>query len=324
MPSYIVSTGSALPEKKVLNEELLQFPKASLPLIKAKTGVESRYRCSDDERTSTLALKAAKKCIEKIGFDVSKIDAVVLASSTADRSIPATAAKVANELGAHNAFAFDVNSVCSGSVFLLEVGRSLLESGAAKNVILIAADAYSKILDPTNFSTFPYFGDGAGAVLLSSETSGIQVLGAILKTDGSGYETVTVKAGMGEIPISKIQDNKDIYFKMDGRAVFEFAVTKGSEIIDSVIEKFDVKKSDISVVIPHQANINIVNSLSEKTGIDRAKFFTNLQRVGNTASASVLLALDEYLSSASPVKNSFGVLASFGGGLSWAGAILKF
>ena len=323
MKISIISTGSYLPCNLIKNEDFTQFPATALPLIGEKTGILSRYRCSPDESTSTLAIQAAGKCLEKIGFPGDAVDAVVLATSTPDRLIPATATRVANAVGAKKAFAFDVNSVCSGSVFLLEIARGLISAGTAKNVLVVAADTYSKFLNPTDFANFPYFGDGAGAALISSDREGKELLAGVLHSDGSGYETISIKAGGSEIPAASVVNKGDCYFKMNGREVYAFATTKGAEVIEELLLKHSIDRNDVASFVLHQANINILKSISQSLGVEVDRFFSNLQRLGNTAGASVLIALDEYLGCGAEKDGNYVVRASFGGGLSWGASAIK-
>ncbi len=326
--AYILSTGSYVPPLCIDNESLTQFPRATIPLIAEKTGVRSRHHVEGAALTSDLCVHAARQCIGRASITPELIDFIIVATSTPDRLIPATASKVAHQIGAVNCFAYDTNSVCSGSVAALQQACSLVDSGMADNVVVISADCYSRILNPKDFSTYPYFGDGAGAALVSSRTSGMQLLNGLFRTDGSAYEAITLKAGAAELPAhsaSNLGGLGDCYFKMEGRKVFEFATSKVPQLLEQLLSKYGISKTDIAAVILHQANINIINEIARRTGIDRGIFFTNLERYGNTASASVLIALDEFLTSGhtnlDPGK--YIVSASFGGGLSWGGNVIK-
>jgi 3-oxoacyl-[acyl-carrier-protein] synthase-3 len=323
MKVSILSTGSYLPRQVVKNEDLSQFPPASLSLIAAKTGVLARHRCSDEKSTSDLAIRAATGCLEKIGFPSESVDAVVVATSTPDRLIPATATKVAASIGANRAFAFDINSVCSGSLALLELGRAMIRGGTAKNVLVVAADTYSKFLNPMDFSTFPYFGDGAGAAILSADGTGPEVLEGILHSDGTGYEAVTIKGGGSELPPQLVSDKRDFYFKMNGRAIFEFATKRGVEVINEVLTRHSIRLDEVASFILHQANINILKNIAHSLGIEEERFFSNLQRVGNTAGASTLIALDEWLCTGAKNPGKYAILASFGGGLTWGAMAIQ-
>lgn len=321
----LFSTGSHIPLKRIENKDITGFPAAFLPLIAAKTGVEARHVVGDKESTSTIAIKAAQDCLSKIGFDASQIDCVIVASSTPDRLIPATATKVAHAIGAHSAFAFDMNSVCSSGVYMLEVAKGLIVSGMAKHVLAVAADTYSKFLNPNDFSTCPYFGDGAGAVLLGAGVGMLTLKHSILHSmgDDASYDAVTIKGGGSELPYSPTAQKADYCFKMDGKAVFAFATSKGAEVINALIEKNSIDKFSIKQVILHQANINIVYKIADDLALPRDIFFTNLQKYGNTAGASVIVALDEYLTSTPLTANTIIFLCAFGGGLSWGASYLS-
>ncbi len=321
--SVVSSTGSHLPEKIVLNEQLVQFPATSLPRIAEKTGVLSRRHSSEEQCTSDLGVEAARVCLDKIGFPAEEVQGIILSTSSPDRIQPATATRVQHELGAHRAFAFDINSVCSGGVFGLSIADSLIKSGKYENLLFVAAEMYSKILNKQDFSTYPYFGDGAGAVLLTAGNSNRGVLHSCLRTDGSGCDTVCVPAGGTMQPFDRMTNPKSAYFKMKGKTVFEFAVSKGSEVIFELAGESCIKVKEIDHFITHQANINIVHGIAERIGMPVEKFIVNLDRYGNTASASVLIALDEAISSGTVHEGDLVAMVAFGGGLSWGGNLIR-
>ena len=322
MPAYIHSFGTYIPPREISNEELSQFPPASLARIKIKTGVEKR-RFSDGGFSSDLAARAAADCLSKNPFPRDSVDTVILATSTPDRMIPATAALVSERLNIKNAFAFDINSVCSGGLAALMLAASLGESGAAANVLVIAADVYSRILTPRDFSTYPYFGDGAAALIVSREKSGIKIGRSLFRSDGSGYGVITVKAGAAEIRPVDLKTPSDSYFSMNGREVFDFAVSRVPEVILHLMDRDGISMGEVRQFILHQANINIIEKISDVIGSDISMFFTNLQKYGNMAGASCLVALSEYLDSSPEIKDGFIILSSFGGGLSWGALSLE-
>jgi 3-oxoacyl-[acyl-carrier-protein] synthase III len=322
MPAYIHSFGTYIPPREISNEELSQFPPASLARIKIKTGVEKR-RFSDGGFSSDLAARAAADCLSKNPFPRDSVDTVILATSTPDRMIPATAALVSERLNIKNAFAFDINSVCSGGLAALMLAASLVESGAAANVLVIAADVYSRILNPRDFSTYPYFGDGAAALIVSREKSGIKIGRSLFRSDGSGYGVITVKAGAAEIRPVDLKTPSDSYFSMNGREVFDFAVSRVPEVILHLMDRDGISMGEVRQFILHQANINIIEKISDVIGSDISMFFTNLQKYGNMAGASCLVALSEYLDSSPEIKDGFIILSSFGGGLSWGALSLE-
>jgi 3-oxoacyl-[acyl-carrier-protein] synthase III len=322
--SRILSTGSFLPEKIISNEELTQFSPEARKLIAEKTGVQTRRHAGEAECTSDLAIAAARKCLQKVDFPPEDIQGIVLSTSSPDRMQPATATRVQHELGAKNAFAFDINSVCSGGSFGITVVDSLIQSGKFSRILLVAAEMYSKILNSKDFSTYPFFGDGAGAVLFQAETgcSG-GVLHSCLGTDGSKSDTICVPGGGTMLPFEKMPGPRSACFRMRGEEVFAFTMDKGPKIIRRLLEEAGVAMEDVKCFIGHQANINILHGIAGLLEIPREKFFVNLDRYGNTASASVLIALDEAIAQGRLVQGDLAVIATFGGGLSWGANLIR-
>ena len=319
----IKATGSYIPEHTIHNEDLQQFPEAAKLLITQKTGVFSRRHAAPSQCTSDLALEAARRCLGRLDFPVEKIEAIVLSTSSPDRIQPATATRLQFMLGARNAFAFDINSVCSGSAYGIALASAMIRSGTCANVLFTAAEAYSKILNPKDFSTYPYFGDGAGAILFAADGKDTGVLNSILGTDGGGSDTICVPGGGTMLPFNCMADPKAAYFQMKGRDVFTFAVAKGTEVIAQLLDKNGIAADDVSCFICHQANINIILKIAEQLGVEEDKFYMNLFRYGNTASASVLIALDEALIRGIIAPNDLVVTAAFGGGLSWGANLIR-
>jgi 3-oxoacyl-[acyl-carrier-protein] synthase-3 len=219
--------------------------------------------------------------------------------------------------GLTNAYAFDVNSVCSSAVFAMKLASGLIKDGA-HNVLVVASEVYSKILNPKELTTYPYFGDGAGATLITNTVGRYELVDFVLGSDGSGSEVIQVPAGGSMLPGPDVVNPKDYYFKMNGRQVFDFACDKGTEIIQSLSKRNNVNPD---MVIPHQANINVIREIGRRSGLPDDQFYVNLDRFANTAGASVLIALDEYLEKHPVHDNIF--LVVFGGGLSWAGCYLR-
>lgn len=319
----ICSTGSYLPETIIHNEDFEQFPDASKLLISHKTGVFSRRCAAEDECTSDLAIKAANKCLQKINFPPEELEGVIVSTSSPDRMQPATATRVQHDIGAKNAFAFDINSVCSGSAYGIALANSMIQSGSCRNLLLIAAEVYSKILNKADFSTYPFFGDGAGALLFQSASNGNGVLKSILKTNGGKADVICVPSGGTMMPFEKIKHPTAAFFKMKGKEVYQFAVEKGTEIIHQLIEQANVCVDDINCFICHQANVNIILQIAANIGAPLEKFFINLFRYGNTASASVPIALDEAITRGIVAEGDLVVTAAFGGGLSWGANLIK-
>ena len=322
--SRVRATGSYLPEREVLNQDLKQFPASSLPLIEQKTGIAARRYAGENESTSDLAAKAADACLRLANLQAEEVQAIILATSSPDRIQPATATRVQSLIGASRAFAFDVNSVCSGGVYGLEIGNSLIQSGVVSNVLVVASEVYSRILNPTDFSTCPYFGDGAGAVLLERSEGPAGIMGSLLRSDGAGHNVIQVPCGGTMKPYSRMQSPREQYFTMKGKEVYEFAVTRAPEIMRELLASTGLAPECISWVIPHQANVNIINAIAAAVDIPRERFFVNLQKYGNTAGASVFIALDELCRSGEVSSGQIVMLVAFGGGLSWAASAIRF
>jgi 3-oxoacyl-[acyl-carrier-protein] synthase-3 len=321
--SVILSTGSYLPETALFNEDMAQFPQSSLKLIAEKTGVTARRVASEDQCTSDLAVNAARFCLEKVDFPPKRVEGIIVSTSSPDRIQPATATRVQNQLGADNAFAFDINSVCSGSTFGISLADALIKSGKHENILFIAAEVYSRILNRKDFSTYPFFGDGSGAILFQADSSNRGILHSRLRTDGSGSEAICVPAGGTMLPFSRMNDPGEALFRMRGRVVFEFAVRRGSEIILQMLEEAGVLPEQIKCFICHQANINIITKVAENIGVSPEKFYVNLDRYGNTASASVPIALDEAITEGTVSEGDLVVTVAFGGGLSWGANLIR-
>jgi 3-oxoacyl-[acyl-carrier-protein] synthase-3 len=313
-----------VPDHTIHNEALDQFSNAARLLISQKTGVFCRRHATSGQGTSDLALEAARRCLEQAGIAENQVEAIMLSTSSPDRLQPATATRLQYLLGASNAFAFDINSVCSGSTYGIALAHSLIQSGMCSNVLFIAAEVYSKILNPKDFATFPYFGDGAGAILFQADAASQGgVLESLLGTDGSGCDTICVPAGGTMLPFGRMEDTKSVYFQMKGREVFQFAVEKGAQVISSLLEKACIEVGKVKCFICHQANVNIVLKIAEQLCINEDKFFMNMFRHGNTASASVLIALDEAITRNIIRPGDLIVTAAFGGGLSWGANLIQ-
>jgi 3-oxoacyl-[acyl-carrier-protein] synthase-3 len=322
--AIVHSIGTYLPEKIVNNEDLHQFPAGSADRIVQKTGVRSRRIAADEQCTSDLGAEAALDCLRRADFSPGHLNGLIVSTSSPDRMQPPTATRLQALIGAPQAFAFDINSVCAGSVYGMALADALIRCGAYENILLVAAEMYSRILYPTDFSTCPYFGDGAGAILFRRGNPGDGgILHSCLHTDGAKWDTVGV-FGLGTmIPYARMTDDRPAYLKMNGRAVFEFAVTRGTEVILEILEQSGTSADQIKLFICHQANINIINQIAANTRLPRERFFVNLDRYGNTASASVIIALEEAMRSVPLSKGDKVLLAAFGGGLSWGASLIQ-
>ena len=320
----ILSTGSYLPERVVPNEALTQFPAVTLPMIAEKTGISARRYAASDEITSDLGAHAARQCLQRAAVSPEDVDTIILATSSPDRIQPATATRVQELLGARNAYAFDVNSVCSGAVFALHLADALVKSGGAKRVLVVASELYSRShMNPRDFATCACLGDGAGAVLVGTGESGQAIVGTRLHTDGSGADLIQVPAGGTMLPYAQMERPQDAYFMMRGRDVQEFVLTQGAAVVEELLTANGVDRHQVAFVVPHQANITVLQGLAARLEIDFDRFVVTLDRYGNTAAASVLIAFDELMASGRVKDGDLIVLVVFGGGLSWAATLIR-
>ena len=318
----ICSTAKYLPESIVHNRDLGQFPRKSLKLIEEKTGVISRRHADEDTCTSDLAIKAGRLCLETAKIDPQSVDCVILATSSPDRLQPATATRVQEILKAGNAFAFDVNSVCAGGVVAIHTADMFVRSGQYGCILVVAAEMYSKILNPKDISTYPYFGDGAGAVLIRPTKKRKGILKSLLRSDGSGTDFINVPAGGTMLPYKKMDNPNDVYFKMSGREVYNFAIEKVPQLITDLLDATGYTTAEIKYFVCHQANINIIKEIANKINVSIDKFVITLDHYGNTAGASTLISLDVLFSSGELGEGDLILMVAFGGGLSWGANLI--
>lgn len=325
MVSQILSTGSYLPERVVKNADLTQFSARVIHHIALKTGVLERRRAEDHQATSDLAVNAAMRCLCRAGVDATDLDGILLATSTPDQPMPATSAIVQARIGARNAFAFDVNAACTGSIVAMRIADTMLRAGAARRILVLASEVLTRFQDPGDFSTYPYFGDGAGAVLLEATDRPHKpfLAQAILHTDGWGADLIRILAGGSRAPFSQFQDPRLQYLQMTGRPVFEFAIAKGTELIEELCQASQLNKCTLRHLVLHQANRHIISKIAQNSGIPEERFMINLDRYGNTGAASPLIAFDELLECL-PGHQLEGpaFIIGFGAGLTWGGLSL--
>ena len=323
--SQILATGAGIPERVVPNDFFNYLVDDADNWIFSRTGMRERRFAAPHESTSDLATSAARQALETGKVDPAELDCIIVGTSTADMILPSTACMVQKNIGAVNAFAFDMNAVCSSFVYGLEVADNFIRSGKYKKVLVIGADTYSKILDFQDQTTCPLFGDGAGAALLGATTEKKGILQSIVKSDGNGWELIQVPSSGSRKPITAetitLRENT---FKMEGKRVYVFATDVIPRIIEEVTAKEGITPDQLDHIIPHQANVRIIDFIVKKTGIAKEKFLLNLDRYGNTAAASVGLVLDENLRNGVIRPGELVLVMGFGGGLSWGGFLIKF
>ena len=324
--AQIIGTGYYVPENVVTNFDLMKIMVTSDEWITTKIGIKERRITSGDELTSDMAAKAAKMAIKNADISSEEIDMILLATNFPDHISPATSVMIQKKIGAKNAFAFDIRTGgCPGSVFSLSVASKYIADGTCKTILVAAGDLNSKGLDWEDRSTAVIFGDGASAIILQAvEKEKVGIIDSQLYTDPSGYYTAYIPAGGVAEPITeKVIREKRQYFKMDGRAVFDFATVAFPEAVREIVERNGMTMSDIDFVISHQANLNIIKKSMEKLGLPMEKTYYNVDKYGNTGSASVGIALAEAIEKGIVKKGHKVVLVSFGAGTAWGTVLLE-
>jgi len=320
----VLATGGQVPDRVVRNSFFEYLVEDADNWIYSRTGIRERRFAAEDEATSDMASAAALRALEAGNIDPLEIDCLIVATSTPDMILPPTACMVQKTIGACNAFAFDMNAVCSGFVYAVETADNFIKSGKYRTVLVIGADCYSKILDFQDKTTSPLFGDGAGALLLTATTEKRGILDTLIQSDGCRWDLIQVPSSGSRKPITPetiaLRENT---FKMSGRSVYTFATDVIPKIIAKLTAKAGIDPSELDFIIPHQANSRIIDVISKKTGIPPEKFLLNLDRYGNTAAASVGLVLDEYLRNGVIREGNLVLMMGFGGGLSWGGILIR-
>jgi 3-oxoacyl-[acyl-carrier-protein] synthase III len=323
--SEVLATGAGIPARVVKNDFFSYLVEDADEWIFSRTGIRERRFAEENESTSDFATAAARDALASSGIDPAEIDCIIVGTSTPDMILPATACMVQKNIGACNAFAFDMNAVCSSFVYAVEAADNFIKAGKYRKVLVIGADTYSKILDFQDKTTCPLFGDGAGALILGATTEEKGILRTLIKSDGCGWELIQVPSSGSRKPISaETIALKENTFKMAGKSVFVFATDVIPRIIEDVTAGAGVTPADLDYIIPHQANVRIIDNISKKTGIAKDRFLLNLDRFGNTAAASVGLVLNENLRSGVIRPGSLVLIMGFGGGLSWGGLLVRF
>jgi len=323
--AQIIGSGACIPERVVKNDFFENLVEGADEWIFSRTGIRERRFAREDQSTSDLATIAAENAMKSAGITADEIDCIVLGTSTPDMSLPATACMVQKNIGAKNAFAFDLNSVCSSFIYSMEVADNFIKCGKYKTVMAIGADTYSKILDYNDKTTCPLFGDGAGAAIFRATEDKKGVLTTYMKSDGNGWPLIQVPSSGSRKPVTaETIAARDIYFKMSGKSVYVFATEVIPEIIVELCKKGGIEPKDLDYIIPHQANIRMIDFIAKKFGYPKEQFLINLDRCGNTSSASVALVLAENMNNGT-IKPGHKVLTmGFGGGLSWGGLLIQF
>ena len=321
----ISGLAAAVPDNKVTNHDLAKTLDTSDEWIRGRTGIQSRYHAHAEQTTGYLAYQAGKAAIDSMcsPSEEKDIDTLILATTTPDRACPATAPKVAARLKLDNVSAFDISAVCSGFVYGLSVAEGLLRSGQSKRLLLIGADVFSTVLDPADRVTYPLFGDAAGAMILEYDSKKNHLIATSTGSDGNGYDLLTIKSGGGESKLAKAtsSNNSDHFFSMDGKAVFVQAISHKKHAVVDMLEAQQLKATDIDCLVPHQANLRIINTLLELLDLGSDKALISLREFGNTSAASIPLTLAKGCMEGNLHGNDKIVVTAFGGGLTWGAAL---
>ena len=315
--SVVAGVGSALPARRVTNDELAESVDTSDEWIVARTGIRTRYIASDGETTGSLATEAARRALEHAGIDASEIDLIVLATATPDQTFPSTATKVQAALGLTDCIAFDVHAVCTGFLYALSVADSMLRAGSANKALVIGAETFSRILDWSDRATCVLFGDGAGALVLKAEESDGGILSTKLHADGRHNDLLFVDGGPSTTgTVGKL--------RMKGREVFRHAVVNLADVLNEVLEGASLTAADVDWVVPHQANARILDATAKKLGLPSEKVVVTVDRHANTSAASVPLAFDTAVKDGRIKRGDIVVLEAMGGGFTWGAAALRY
>ncbi len=317
----ITGTGGYLPEKVLTNQDLERMVDTSDQWIRERTGIEKRHIAADGETTCDLAEQAARRALEAAGRGPADVDLVVVATTTPDRVFPSTACLLQQRLDIHGCAAFDVQAVCTGFVYALGIAEKFVRTGSARCALVVGAETLSRIVDWTDRSTCVLFGDGAGAVVLeAADEPGI--ISTHLHADGSYESLLTVPAGISS-GYERVKAG-EAYMQMKGNEVFKMAVNTLGRIVDETLEASGLEKSDIDWLVPHQANIRIINATARKLGMSTDHVVVTVDQHGNTSAASVPLALDVAVRDGRIRRGETVLMEAFGGGFTWGSVLLKF
>ncbi len=323
----IVGTGIYLPEKVLTNSDLEKTLDTSDEWIRTRTGIQERRIAQKDESSSTLGAHAAKNALKDAGLSPDELDMIIVCTSTPDVLYPSTACFVQKNIGASKASAYHISAVCSGFVFGLSIAEQYIKSGRYENVMVIGAEVNSRIMDWTDRTTCILFGDGAGAAILKrvEKDEPIGVLSSHIHSDGNHSDVLIVPGGIGREPVNhEAVDNKMYCLKMSGQSTFKMAVRRMSEVSRECLEFNGLTTEDVDLVVPHQANRRIIETVAGKLGVSMDKFFVNIHKYGNTSAASIPIALHEARECGKTQPGSLSLLTVLGAGLTWGAAAIRW
>jgi 3-oxoacyl-[acyl-carrier-protein] synthase-3 len=330
MKAMIRAVGAYAPARVMTNQEMSTIVDTSDEWIREKTGVRSRHIAASDEATSDLAIRAARVALERAGVPAEAVDLILLATSTPDYpSFPSTACIVQDRIGARNAGAMDIVAACTGFIYALDTASAFIKSKKARNVLVIGAEVMSRVLDWTDRSTCVLFGDAAGAVIIErtdapSEGPGKRgLIRSILGSDGSGYKELICERGGTRKPFKRGETvETPTHMDMNGRAVYNFAVKAFTDTLERLLEEEGITMDDVAKIIPHQANMRIIQAAAKRLKVSEDKFFMNIEKYANTSNATIPVALDEFARSGNLKKGDLIMTVGFGAGLTYGGNLI--
>jgi 3-oxoacyl-[acyl-carrier-protein] synthase-3 len=321
----IIGTGSYLPKRVLTNLDLEKIVETTDEWIRTRTGISERRIAGKEESTSDMATNAARAAMEQAQVTADEIDLIIVATVTPDMAFPATACWVQKNLGAFKAACFDVSAACSGFLYALEIAQQFISTHVYNTILIIGADKLSSIIDWTDRNTCVLFGDGAGAAILRNRANSHGVIATYMGSDGEFTDILCMPGGGSRTPITPENvDQKLNTIKMQGKETYKQAVTAMSTAADKALELAGLTSQDIACVIPHQANIRIIEAIAHRMNLPMEKFYVNLERYGNTSAGAVAIALDEAHRSNRIKINDYILLVVFGGGLTWASSVVQW
>ncbi len=322
--SRIIGTGHYVPDRILTNFDLERMVDTSDEWITTRTGIRARRIVAPEQACSDLALDASRQALEMAGVDAKDLDGIFVGTISGDMQFPATGTLIQDRLGAVNAAALDVSAACSGFIYGLNLAHAMISAGQMKRVLVVGAEVLSKFVDWTDRSTCVLFGDGAGAAVLEACEPGEGLLATYMKSDGSLAELLCIPAGGSRIPMTaEMMLQRQHYIKMKGDGVFKWAVRAMADAARIVLDDAGRKMEDVALVIPHQANIRIIDAVVDRMQVPEEKVVVNLDRLGNTSSATIPIAYDEVTREGRLKKGDLVLFTGFGGGFTWGSALLR-
>ena len=325
MNAKITATAHSTPEGVMTNFDIEKLVDTSDEWIRSRTGITQRHVVSENEASSDISTRIAVSLLKKSGIDPDEIDVIIIGTVTPDHFTPSTAALVQKNIGASNAWGYDLSAACSGCLYGLETGANFIASGKYKKIMVIGVDIMTSILDFQDRDTCVIFGDGGGGVILEPTSSKSGIVDSILHMDGSGGEYLIVPGGGSRMPATKKSvDDRAHYIKQDGKTVFKHAVKGMADVSEKILSRNNLTGDDIALFIPHQANKRIIDSAANRCGISEEKVLINIDRYGNTTAGTIPIAINEAINDKRIKDGDYVLLASFGAGFTWGSILLKW